>query len=782
VSAAKECVGCPVGYYQAATSALLCNACEPGKYQDADGQAFCANCQRGSFTNTGSSTGATTCTKCAVNRWGTKSVTGFTECVDCPRGKFQQSEGRAYCETVKEGEFLSDEPAQVVESTLSLPSVDTAAVNLEVVKAAMIAKLAEDLGIDPKYIRLEGAAVAALRSRQRRGLAGGGLDLEIILLVDDGGASEAKLKALTSSASFWAGVNENLAAKGAQPLDTTGATVETAPLSCNENFKYDNASSTCVAVPLMCGLGTFAAAGSGKCIACPNGRFSDMGGAFACESCPTNSNSSARARSLSECQCVSTYYMTESGVCRPCPANSNCKAPGRALATLVAAKGFWRAANESTTFYQCPSIDACPGGAFTTKAAGSDRHLGDEGSAGRSARDGQCKKGHVGVRCEMCDEANGFVPRADGSCSQCDAADKKVALALLIGLPLVAIAGILVFVKLLAHFAQWKTNEEIMSGLQDNFDRRSSKIRILFDFTQVVSRMAVTFRLTFLPIVNEFLEWLDVFEFFNIFQFAFIPNCLYTMDYYDQLAGKVLGPTFVLLVCYFGFKIGKQRWMYEVFLVLSFVCYPSFCDSLFLFFDCKLYEDGENYLVMYPEIKCTDSKWLSYRYPVAVMGFVLPFGIIALYFMELVGNKRALWPKVSTPEEVTDDELKRIPRAVIAAAAAAAAGGGGGVGAAAGRKPSHVLSASLREFTKTVLTGEDEVGITEEELTEAFNKERESAGTEHAVAWLQTIVRDARGDAEHLKFLYASYTPGKCRLQVQSLIRIHTYKYTDLRL
>jgi hypothetical protein len=58
-----------------------------------------------------------------------------------------------------------------------------------------------------------------------------------------------------------------------------------------------------------------------------------------------------------------------------------------------------------------------------------------------------------------------------------------------------------------------------------------------------------------------------------------------------------------------------------------------------------------------------------------------------------------------------------------------------------------------------VLTGEDEVGITEEELTEAFNKERESAGTEHAMAWLQTIVRDARGDAEHLKFLYASYKP-----------------------
>ena len=50
-----------------------------------------------------------------------------------------------------------------------------------------------------------------------------------------------------------------------------------------------------------------------------------------------------------------------------------------------------------------------------------------------------------------------------------------------------------------------------------------------------------------------------------------------------------------------AWKIGAvtvktQRWMYEVFLLISFMSYPSFCDSLFLFFDCKLYEDGETYL------------------------------------------------------------------------------------------------------------------------------------------------------------------------------------------
>jgi hypothetical protein len=244
--------------------------------------------------------------------------------------------------------------------------------------------------------------------------------------------------------------------------------------------------------------------------------------------------------------------------------------------------------------------------------------------------------------------------------------------------------------------------------------------------------------------VNEFLKWLDVFEFFNIFQFAFIPNCLYTMDYYDQLAGKVLGPTFVLLVCYFGFKLGNQRWMYEIFLVLSFVCYPSFCDSLFLFFDCKEYEDGENYLVMYPEIKCDDPKYESYRYPVAVMGFVLPFGIIALYFMELVGNRRRLCPQVLTPDEVTGDELEGIPRTVIGDVSPKST-------RAAHLEPSKTLRASLHELTQTVLTCDEEIGVTKEELTKAFDAQKKDAGTDRAVEWLQIVLRDARGGAEHLK-------------------------------
>jgi surface protein len=641
----STCMGCAPGQYSAAAS-TQCLACEPGKYQAKGLASFCSECLPGSVTGMGTAAGSMSCTECAAGQYS--AVSTVANCIACAAGSITSTgtgAGASTCTECAVGKFSAGLASACSECGAGLFQTAAGRTNC---------------------IECSGCPVGGRKSC--------------------GGSAEGYCS------------------------------------DCIPGKYASTVNNTCVGCP----VGYYQADTSARlCGDCSAGKYQNAEGQAFCDICPSNSEFS---KSKKKCMCNQKYYM-ENDVCRPCPTNSNCDAAGLSLVTLKPAEGFWRATNHHTTFYQCPSIDACPGRAF---ASNSGRRLDGAGSA----RDGQCKDGHVGVRCEMCDETNGYVLRADNSCSQCDEGDKKLAIVMLIGLPLVTVTGGVVFVKVLAHFADWKPKADVWHGLQANFDRRSSKIRILIGFTQIVSRMAVTFRVTFPPIVNKFLKWLDMFEFLNIFQFAFIPNCLYTMDYYDQLAGKVLGPTFVLFICYFGFKLTKQRWMYEIFLVLSFVCYPSFCDSLFLFFDCKTYEDGENYLVMYPDIKCTDSKWLSYRYPVAVMGCILPFGIIVLYFIELMGNRRALWPKASTPEELTGDELKCIPRVIIIAA---------------DRGQSKTL--------KAVLTGEEDSGVTKEELTEAFNALERDTGTKHAVEWLRIVIRKARGEAEHLKFLYASYKP-----------------------
>ena len=166
--------------------------------------------------------------------------------------------------------------------------------------------------------------------------------------------------------------------------------------------------------------------------------------------------------------------------------------------------------------------------------------------------------------------------------------------------------------------------------------------------------------------------------------------------------------------------------------------------------------------VIYPGVKCTDEKYQMYMYPVAAFGVLLPFGIVAIYFMELLGNRKALAPKIFRPEAVGDAELQRIPRQLLGLrehrGGKATAGLPGP--SAKKRRPSRSITNSLREFTKTIVTCEGEVGVTRAELVAAFERQAKASGKENAVEWLQIIVRRIRGDARHLEFLYAAYRPG----------------------
>ena len=62
--------------------------------------------------------------------------------------------GKAYCDTVQEGLFVSTEPAQSFDQVIFFPYQD-GEVNGDVVDLIVL-ELAEILGIDAKYIRSNG--------------------------------------------------------------------------------------------------------------------------------------------------------------------------------------------------------------------------------------------------------------------------------------------------------------------------------------------------------------------------------------------------------------------------------------------------------------------------------------------------------------------------------------------------------------------------------------------------------------------------------------------------
>jgi hypothetical protein len=199
---------------------------------------------------------------------------------------------------VEEGLFVSDEPAEVLDQQLELPNQD--GVLSKDVERALIEKLAEQLGIDPQYISLNGGPVDG--ASRRRALSGG-LALKVTILSDDSSALAATLEALTSDPSFWQGVNDRLIENNATTtLDTSGIVAQAAVPACNEHFNYNSATETCVAVPISCGIGTFAAAGSGECQGCPRGKYSQGEGMSACATCmPGHFGESGGSSSCTEC-------------------------------------------------------------------------------------------------------------------------------------------------------------------------------------------------------------------------------------------------------------------------------------------------------------------------------------------------------------------------------------------------------------------------------------------------------------------------------------------------
>ena len=125
----------------------------------------------------------------------------------------------------------------------------------ELVRAAIIAKLAEALDVDPKYIRINtetGASTARVRARRLEA----GLKLKIAIMTDDGTKLSAELAELTSSQAFWQGVNDRVVQQDptAVPLTTDGLQASAPTSGCNkdEAFVLDATTGVCVAQPLTC--------------------------------------------------------------------------------------------------------------------------------------------------------------------------------------------------------------------------------------------------------------------------------------------------------------------------------------------------------------------------------------------------------------------------------------------------------------------------------------------------------------------------------------------------
>ena len=139
----------------------------------------------------------------------------------------------------------------------------------------------------------------------------------------------------------------------------------------------------------------------------------------------------------------------------------------------------------------------------------------------------------------------------------------------------------------------------------------------------------------------------------DIFSFAAHFGCAMEYNYYFMLFMKSVGPLMVLsgivaimMLGTFNLSRRTKALLLNAALLFSLTVYTGIYTALFQYFDCRSYEDGEQYLVIEPEIKCTDSAYSEKVPAVGLLCVVVTIGFPLAYWCLLRSHRRGIYPMV----------------------------------------------------------------------------------------------------------------------------------------
>ena len=376
--------------------------------------------------------------------------------------------------------------------------------------------------------------------------------------------------------------------------------------------------------------------------------------------------------------------------CYPCPRNTACNSSlagwGTTIKDIKTNAGYWRATTTTTEVYACPDNFACDGGSFieggnvslTVRASNltvihnmGTHERNDVTSGYRTSlydselygvasqlvllnttagvdfdvryfedRNRQCTDGYIGLLCRSCDPHRGYVKQWR-RCEQCErGATERAKILLIASLACVLFILAICFVKY---------PSETMAFLNE----RNMPFKIFIGFVQVASTIPENFRLIYPPLVIDFFGFMRFLNVFDVFTFTANFRCVLSYNYYFMLLLKNIGPLVVLglliLIMVFGMLHLSQKVKALVLnssLLFSLTVYTSMYTSLFQYFDCRAYEDGDLYLVVEPSIKCTDSSYLEKLWVISTLCVIVSVGFPLAYYLLLRSQRDRINPVV----------------------------------------------------------------------------------------------------------------------------------------
>jgi hypothetical protein len=339
--------------------------------------------------------------------------------------------------------------------------------------------------------------------------------------------------------------------------------------------------------------------------------------------------------------------------CRDCPLNAICHGGNN----IEVKKGYWRVSNSSDEVLKCKgtSVAACTGG-----------------SNGQYT----CTHGNVGPYCTLCKEQ--YLVTIDGTCKYCSG-DSTSSLGFIIVL---VILSLLVLLLLLAWFYRQRfitTFSSTYHSIVEAFESQSSKIKILFAFTQIMSQFPAVLAMPRIPFYSTLNSYLGVLSFNLLSYFQF--QCEFNYTFYDKLFLVTIVPivlTPLIFVYYylkatlsliknssnpdFSYWDAKRQSTYY-FLVLSFVIFAPASTIILQAFVCESFDDGSSYMYADYSLSCQTQLHEQYVIYAAVMVIVYPIGIPLFYLYLLWSNLSSINPP--TKRVVKDAERHIVSPEII---------------------------------------------------------------------------------------------------------------------
>jgi len=451
-------------------------------------------------------------------------------------------------------------------------------------------------------------------------------------------------------------------------------------------------------LPSPCAQGTYGAReglkSQAQCMECPKGSYCERGARVDCGlsaynpltratrqedcvPCPDNSRSLFfGSTSRDDCLCVPGYYVSSNRTagCNKCPVGAACIDLGQTLEELPIRKGFYRISNGSDDVQQCQdALYNCSG------ASGGECAHSASSCTGGADHEARCAAGTTGVFCLRCEswdlESVGreyYVATthdAPAHCKRCDAHFLAV-----YGLPIYGGAtAVLLALAVLA--VRWKCRSAVVAPLSRLAKSPvlaslglSTKLRILYGFYAVVSKVHVVYDITLPARVMSLVETISVPISLGLAGLDAPFACLGLNTFRSRLTFWMVTPALVvaLLALYSCFEMWRHHRrelrpstlahlvslhaLPSVLKVLFFF-YPQVSTVAFQAFACYHLSDGESadgggatlsFLRADVSVACDSPAHASVAQQAWVGVAVYPIGVLSFNALLLFSARRAI--------------------------------------------------------------------------------------------------------------------------------------------